>query len=50
MAWVDGVASSGMTRGAQHRKLGDDACVVDCITDSGQGRWQRVKGLDHGQQ
>jgi hypothetical protein len=31
-----------------HRGLGDDACVVDDIADSGRGRWQRFKGLDRG--
>jgi hypothetical protein len=33
-----------------HHGLGDGACVVDDITDSGQCRWRHVKGLDHGQE
>jgi hypothetical protein len=31
----------------RRRGLGDGACVIDGITSSGQGRWRRVKGLDH---
>jgi hypothetical protein len=34
----------------QHRGLEDGACVVDGITGLGRGRWQRVKGLDHGRE
>jgi hypothetical protein len=28
----------------RHRGLRDGACVVDGVTGSGRGRWQRVKG------
>jgi hypothetical protein len=65
MARVDGITSSGMAPSAQRRELGrttllwaqerrhglgDSACVVDGITDSGQGRWWNVKGLDRGRE
>jgi hypothetical protein len=32
----------------RHRGPGDGACMVDCVTNSGRGRWLRVNGLDHG--
>jgi hypothetical protein len=64
-AWVDGVMGSGMhgvhsvidsrrmmslqAREWRHRLL-DDGYVVDGVTDSGQGRWRHVNGLDHGQE
>jgi hypothetical protein len=51
---VDGVAGLGRTMllRAQVRccDLGDDACMVDGIIGSGQGRWQRVKGLNRGRE
>jgi hypothetical protein len=50
--WVHNVAGSGRTMllRAQERRCGlsDGACVVDGVTDSGLGRWRRVKGLDRG--
>jgi hypothetical protein len=57
-AWVIGVVGLGMAWGAQchmlreddvvagsewHRGLGDEACVVDSGTSSGQGRWRCVR-------
>jgi hypothetical protein len=65
MARVNVVAGSGMTLGALHHKLReenivvgsgwhrgleDGASVVGSITNSGQGRWRHVKGLDHGRE
>jgi hypothetical protein len=32
----------------RHHGLGNDACVVDGVTDLGRGRWRRVKGIDRG--
>jgi hypothetical protein len=63
--WVDGVMGSGMhgvhsvigsrrTMSLQarewRRRLLDDGYVVDGVTDSGQGRWRHVNGLDRGQE
>jgi hypothetical protein len=39
---------TGMERSQRRRGLGDNACVVDGITGSSQGRGRRIKGLDHG--
>jgi hypothetical protein len=45
---VHNVAGSGramlLRDRESHRRLGDDACMVDGITSSGRGRWQSIKG------
>jgi hypothetical protein len=52
--WGHNIVGSGRTTSLlaqeRHRKLGDGTYVVDGVTGSGRGRWQRVKGLDRGRQ
>jgi hypothetical protein len=51
---VHNVAGSGRMTLLQAREwrrgLGDGACLVDGIIGPSRGRWQCVKGLDHGQE
>jgi hypothetical protein len=48
---ITGLRRKMVLRARQWRhRLVDGAYVVDGVTSSGQGRWQRVKGLDHGQE
>jgi hypothetical protein len=51
---VHNVGGAGRTTLLQARErccgCGDNACMVDGITDSGWGRWWHVKGLDRGRE